>query len=216
MADNPDLVIRGGSIADGLGGELFEADVAITRGRITEIGRVSGKGKEEIDARGKLVAPGFVDIHAHSDFTILSDPRARSAVRQGITTQVNGNCGMSPVPAPPARAGRADEVRLAVNTVDPDAAVKADWSTYAEYVRAVEAARPAINQAPLIGHITLKVFGGFVVMLGGLGFVGVLGAILPLGMTVALTALELLVAVLQAYVFAILTCLYLRDALHLH
>jgi F-type H+-transporting ATPase subunit a len=66
----------------------------------------------------------------------------------------------------------------------------------------------------LAGHITLKVFGGFVVMLGSLGFVGSLGAILPLGMTVALTALELLVAVLQAYVFAILTCIYINDAIH--
>src|SRR5438105_12739877 len=66
----------------------------------------------------------------------------------------------------------------------------------------------------LAGHITLQVFGGFVVMLGGLGFVGALGAILPLGMTVALTALELLVAVLQAYVFAILTCIYINDAIH--
>ena len=56
MANSPDLVIRGGSIADGLGGELFEADVAITDGRITEVGRVAGKGKEEIDARGRLVA----------------------------------------------------------------------------------------------------------------------------------------------------------------
>jgi F-type H+-transporting ATPase subunit a len=66
----------------------------------------------------------------------------------------------------------------------------------------------------LAGHITLKVFGGFVVMLGGAGFLGVLGAILPLGMTVALTALELLVAFLQAYVFAILTCIYINDAIH--
>jgi F-type H+-transporting ATPase subunit a len=66
----------------------------------------------------------------------------------------------------------------------------------------------------LAGHITLKVFGGFVVMLGGAGFLGVLGASLPLAMTVALTALELLVAFLQAYVFAILTCIYLNDAIH--
>jgi F-type H+-transporting ATPase subunit a len=66
----------------------------------------------------------------------------------------------------------------------------------------------------LAGHITLKVFGGFVVMLGGAGFLGVLGAVLPLGMTVALTALELLVAFLQAYVFAILTCIYINDAIH--
>jgi len=66
----------------------------------------------------------------------------------------------------------------------------------------------------LAGHITLKVFGGFVTMLGALGFLGWLGALLPLGMTVALTALELLVAALQAYVFAILTCIYLNDAIH--
>src|SRR6266702_3916418 len=66
----------------------------------------------------------------------------------------------------------------------------------------------------LAGHITLKVFGGFVVMLGGLGVVGGIGAVLPLGLTVALTALELLVAFLQAYVFAILTCIYLNDAIH--
>jgi F-type H+-transporting ATPase subunit a len=66
----------------------------------------------------------------------------------------------------------------------------------------------------LAGHITLKVFGGFVVLLGSFGLLGWLGAILPLGMTVALTALELLVAFLQAYVFAILTCIYLNDAIH--
>ena len=59
MTANPDLVIRGGTIADGRGGDLFEADVAIKDGRIAEVGKVAGKGKEEIDARGKLVAPGF-------------------------------------------------------------------------------------------------------------------------------------------------------------
>src|SRR6476661_6497706 len=92
---------------------------------------------------GPIVAPGFVDIHAHSDFTILSDPRAQSAVRQGITTQVNGNCGMSPVPAPSARAA---EVRNAVNTIDPDRDVPDTGTTYADYVRIVEAVRPAIHQ----------------------------------------------------------------------
>jgi F-type H+-transporting ATPase subunit a len=66
----------------------------------------------------------------------------------------------------------------------------------------------------LAGHITLKVFAGFVTMLGGLGLLGWIGAVLPLGLTVALTALELLVAFLQAYVFAILTCIYLNDAIH--
>src|SRR5438552_15957608 len=137
-----DLVVRGGTLIDGLGGPRRRADVGVRDGRITALGDLSGADAvQSIDAAGRIVAPGFVDIHAHSDFTILSDPRARSAVRQGITTQVNGNCGMSPVPAPPAPASRAEEVRLAVNTVDPDGTVRADWSTYAEYVRAVEAAR---------------------------------------------------------------------------
>ena len=65
MANQSDLVIRGGNIADGRGGELFEADVAVSNGRITEVGKVQGKGKQEIDAKGKLVAPGFVDVHTH-------------------------------------------------------------------------------------------------------------------------------------------------------
>ena len=67
MASAPDLVIRGGTLADGSGGDLFEADIAISDGRITEVGKIDGKGREEIDARGKLVTPGFVDIHTHYD-----------------------------------------------------------------------------------------------------------------------------------------------------
>jgi N-acyl-D-aspartate/D-glutamate deacylase len=67
MTANPDLVIRSGTIADGSGGDLFEGDIAIKDGRIVEVGKVEPKGKDEIDARGKLVAPGFVDIHTHYD-----------------------------------------------------------------------------------------------------------------------------------------------------
>ena len=79
MTSSPDLVIRGGTIADGLGGELFEADVAIKDGRISELGRVAGKGREEIDARGKLVTPGFVDVHTHYavSYTHLTLPTKR-------------------------------------------------------------------------------------------------------------------------------------------
>ena len=86
MADNPDLVIRGGSIADGLGGELFEADIAITGSRITEVGRVSGKGNEEIDAKGKLVAPALSTstpiMMVRSPGARTSRPRRRMASRQ--------------------------------------------------------------------------------------------------------------------------------------
>ena len=83
MTSTPDLVIRGGTVADGKGGELFEADVAISGGRITEVGKVASKGKEEIDARGKLVAPGFVDVHTHYDGQVTWSqditPRRRTA-----------------------------------------------------------------------------------------------------------------------------------------
>jgi N-acyl-D-aspartate/D-glutamate deacylase len=78
MASNPDLVIRGGSVADGLGGELFEADVAISNGRIVEVGRVSAKGREEIDARGKLVTPGFVDV---TPIMTVRSPGVRTSIR---------------------------------------------------------------------------------------------------------------------------------------
>ena len=153
-----DLVLRGGTLVNGLGSPRRRSDVGVSGGRVTALGDLSSaETAHSMDVAGRIVAPGFVDIHAHSDFTILSDPRAQSAVRQGITTQVNGNCGMSPVPAPPERAR---EVRDAVNTVDPDPAVAAPWTTYRDYVSAVEAARPAIHQAPLIGHITLKVAAG--------------------------------------------------------
>jgi N-acyl-D-aspartate/D-glutamate deacylase len=153
-----DLVLNGGTLIDGLGGPRRRADVGVRGGRVVALGDLgSAEAVQRRDVSGRIVAPGFVDIHAHSDFTILSDPRAQSAVRQGITTQVNGNCGMSPVPAPPARAA---EVRAAVNTVDPDPAVATPWTTYADYVVALAAAHPAIHQAPLIGHITLKVAAG--------------------------------------------------------
>src|SRR5664279_6214590 len=88
MAETPDLVIRGGSIADGLGGELFEADVAITGGRISEVGRVAGKGKEEIDARGRLVTPGFVDVHTHYDGQVTWSQDITPSSQNGVTTAI--------------------------------------------------------------------------------------------------------------------------------
>jgi N-acyl-D-amino-acid deacylase len=91
-----DLVIRGGTVFDGMGGEGREMDVAIAAGRIAEIGpRISTRGREEIDAKGLAVAPGFVDIHSHGDGNLTEDPRAESVIRQGITTIVVGADGSS-------------------------------------------------------------------------------------------------------------------------
>src|SRR5438105_5864104 len=98
MTSSPDLVIRGGNIADGLGGELFEADVAIKDGRISEVGRVSDKGREEIDAKGKLVAPGFVDVHTHYDGQVTWSQDITPSSQNGVTTAIMGNCGVGFAP----------------------------------------------------------------------------------------------------------------------
>src|SRR6202051_1398698 len=98
MANNPDLVIRAARIAGGLGGELFEADVASTGGRITEVGRGSGRGKEEIDAKGKLVTPGFVDVHTHYDGQVTWSQEITPSSQNGVTSAIMGNCGVGFAP----------------------------------------------------------------------------------------------------------------------
>ena len=98
----PDLVIRGGTVADGRGGELFEADVAITGGRISEVGKVSAKGKQEIDARGKLVTPGFVDVHTHYDGQVTWSQDITPSSQNGVTTAIMGNCGVGFAPCRPS------------------------------------------------------------------------------------------------------------------
>src|SRR5256712_13323654 len=85
-----DLVIRGGTIVDGTGAPGFAGDVAVNGDRIVAIGKVDGAGRREIDARGLVVAPGFIDMHSHSDELLLEDGAAQSKIRQGVTTEVLG------------------------------------------------------------------------------------------------------------------------------
>ena len=99
-----DILIRGGQVIDGSGAPARQADVAIAGGRISAIAdRCAGRARREIDATGQVVAPGFIDIHTHSDFTLPLNPRAESKIRQGVTTEVLGNCGFSAAPALPGR-----------------------------------------------------------------------------------------------------------------
>ena len=107
MTDPATLVIRGGTVVDGSGGEMFEADVAIADGRITEIGKVAANGAEEIDAKGRLVMPGFVDVHTHYDAQILWDPYCTIGGWHGVTSVVLGNCGFGFAPIPPELRDRA-------------------------------------------------------------------------------------------------------------
>ena len=100
-----DLLIRGGHVINGSGAGGRDADVSIGNGRILVIEpRSTRSARRGIDARGQVVAPGFIDIHTHSDFTLPLNQRAESKIRQGVTLEVVGNCGFSVAPALPGRA----------------------------------------------------------------------------------------------------------------
>ena len=106
---NHDLAILAGSILDGTGNPWYRADLGIAAGRIVRTGEIDGiPAARTIDADGLVVAPGFIDLHSHSDFAVLEDPLAESKVKQGVTTEVNGNCGQS---AGPLRGSPVEGVR---------------------------------------------------------------------------------------------------------
>jgi N-acyl-D-aspartate/D-glutamate deacylase len=150
-----DLVLTGGTVIDGTGAPRRRADVGVAGGRIVAIGDLSAAaGNERIDATDRVVAPGWIDLHSHSDLTLLSDGRAVSKVAQGVTTEVNGNCGMGGVPLPPSVA---DLTRVSNATIDPDATVRWEWTDLAGYVRALHDTGLAINTAPLIGHLAVRI-----------------------------------------------------------
>src|SRR4051812_28121713 len=93
-----DLIVRGGRIVDGTGRAAYEGDVAVDGGRITQVGRVDGEAKETIDATGKIVTPGFVDVHTHYDGQVTWVPLLTPSTWHGVTTVVMGNCGVGFAP----------------------------------------------------------------------------------------------------------------------
>jgi len=144
-----DTVIRNGQVADGTGKRLFAADVAIKGDRIAAVEAPGTlRGDNEIDATGKVVAPGFIDVHTHDDTALIDNPTMAMKVSQGVTTVVAGNCGISAAPY-----GRSDIPHLISLSVKK---VENLGKTFAEFADKVEAARPAINGAFLIGHSTLR------------------------------------------------------------
>ncbi len=143
-----DVKIMSGEILDGLGGPARRADIGITDDRITDIGDLStAEATSTIDAKGKYIAPGFIDAHSHSDAYLLIEPSAQSKIHQGITTEIVGNCGASAAPLTGAYKLPSDW---------RDKTFPAEWSTVAEYRSVFEQVKPAINAAMLIGHNTLR------------------------------------------------------------
>lgn len=138
--DDFDLVIRGGTIHDGSGGAGKEGDLAIRDDRIAAVGgRIRDRGRVEIDARGRVVAPGFIDIHSHGDGSLHEDPRAESVVRQGITTLIGGQDGGSRAWGAAGRPG------------DP-----AESGSFAAWFSSIDALRPSVNVASMVGLGTVR------------------------------------------------------------
>jgi N-acyl-D-amino-acid deacylase len=154
-----DILIRNGSMLDGLGNQAVQCDIGIHGDRIAAIDRdlPETAANHVIDATGLTVTPGFIDIHSHTDFTILRNPRAESKIRQGITTELVGNCGFT---AAPVRQKHFQPLMdYLVNTIaltDEEKKIW-NWPSQADFMKYVEAQGTGINLAFLVGHSTIRV-----------------------------------------------------------
>ncbi len=160
MVTDLSLVIRNGTIVDGTGREPYEGDIGIAGGRIAQVGRSVGRGTEEIDARGMLVTPGFVDIHTHYDGQVTWSNQLASSSLLGVTTVLMGNCGVGFAPC--HEGHRQILVRLMEGVEDIPGVVLAEglpwnWTTFPDYLDALEARRYDADIATQIGHAPLRV-----------------------------------------------------------
>lgn len=145
-----DILIRGGKVIDGTGAPWFRADVAVAGGRIRAVARhLNAEAKLVIDAAGRAVAPGFIDSHSHSDTTLLANPKAESKIRQGVTTEVIGQCGST---AAPLSERSFEEAKRALSSEN----VEISWRTLAEYLAVLEGRGVAVNVVPTVGHGTIR------------------------------------------------------------
>ena len=156
-----DLVIRRGTVVDGTGGKPVEADVAIDGGRITAVGQVSARGKEEIDAQGKVVAPGFVDIHTHYDGQATWDAEMAPSSWHGVTSVVMGNCGVGFAPAHPDRHQWLIRLMEGVEDIPGTAlaeGMKWNWESFPEYLTALEELPRTVDVGTHVPHGAVRAY----------------------------------------------------------
>lgn len=161
MAERPDLVIRGGTVIDGTGDAAFEADIAIRDGHIEEIGRALAAGRDEIDARGKLVIPGFVDVHTHYDAQATWAERIEPSSNNGVTTALMGNCGVGFAPVRPADHDRLISLMEGVEDI-PEVVMQEglpwEWASFPDYLDFLASRSFDIDLAAQVPHAALRVF----------------------------------------------------------
>ncbi len=156
-----DLVIKNGWVLDGSGLPRYRADVGVSRGRIAAIGRIREHSREVLDADGQVVTPGFVDGHTHMDAQIFWDPLGTSSCWQGVTTVVMGNCGFTLAPC--AKTDRHLVMRNLERAEDiaaeaMEAGIEWRWTTFAEFLDAVESLPKGINYSGYLGHSALRTY----------------------------------------------------------
>ncbi|HWA61094.1 MAG TPA: amidohydrolase family protein [Caulobacteraceae bacterium] len=161
MDDAYDLVIRGGTVFDGTGAEGRVADVAVKDGRIAAVGQVAGKGREEIDAAGRIVTPGFIDVHTHYDGQLIWAEHMSPSSAHGVTTVVTGNCGVGFAPCRPQDHTRL--IKLLEGVEDMPEVVLADgltwdWESFPEFVEALKRRRHDIDFAVQLPHAAVRMF----------------------------------------------------------
>jgi len=156
-----DIVIRDGNIVDGTGAQPYQADIAIDGDQITEIGKVDGKGKEEISADGLNVSPGFVDLHTHLDAQIGWDPQVTSVTWHGVTTALLGNCGVTFAPCKEADREFLAGMMETVEDIPKRAIMHGlpwNWESYGSSLDALEELGPSINICGLVGHCAIRFY----------------------------------------------------------
>lgn len=155
-----ELIISGGTVVDGTGSEPFQADVAIDNGRITRVGDLSGVASgNTIDAAGKLVTPGFVDLHTHLDAQVGWEPEMKSSCYHGVTTALIGNCGVTFAPASKKNHRYLAELMEAVEDIAADAIMDGlpwDWTSYGDYLDTVQTLKPSLNVVGMAGHSPIR------------------------------------------------------------
>ena len=156
-----DLVIRGGTVVDGTGVPGYAADVAIKDGLIVEVGAVTGTAREEIDAAGAIITPGFIDVHTHYDGQFLWDDRLDPSFSHGVTTAIGGNCGVGFAPVLPEHKQALIELMEGVEEIPGivlDEGLDWDWKTFPDYLDRLAAREYTMDVACHIAHAPLRVF----------------------------------------------------------
>src|SRR5215468_830856 len=151
----PDLVIRDARVVDGSGGPSFRGDVAVTAGRIAGVGRDLERGDRELAADGRVLAPGFIDLHTHYDCQLFWDRHATPSPWHGVTSVVMGNCGFTLAPCRPKDRDTIMRLLCFVEGMPLDtlrSAIPWTWESYGEYLDAIERGGLGVNVGSFIGH----------------------------------------------------------------